>query len=103
MPSIKRKTWDLAAMIQAANAVRKNEMGYLKAVKRFGVLKGTFERYVKKDGLAKGLVQVRRGRQPALPHEPQGLTSSNASLGTAASVYGNPVPSTLSGVSPFCT
>lgn len=67
MPPIKRKTWNHAAMIQAVNSVRKNEMGYLRAAKRFGVPKGTLERYVKKDGHAKDLVQVRMGRQPALP------------------------------------
>ncbi|KAL3280021.1 hypothetical protein HHI36_017529 [Cryptolaemus montrouzieri] len=48
MPPIKRKTWDHAAMIQAVNAVRRKEIGYLRAAKQFGVPKGTFERYVKR-------------------------------------------------------
>ncbi|XP_022824970.1 tigger transposable element-derived protein 6-like [Spodoptera litura] len=67
MPPIKRKTWDHAAMIQAVNAVRRKEMGYLRAAKQFGVPKGTLERYVKKDVRAEDLVQVRMGRRPALP------------------------------------
>lgn len=54
-------------MIQAVNAVRRNAMGYLRAAKRFGVPKGTLERYVKKDVRAEDLVQVRMGRRPALP------------------------------------
>ncbi|KAL3268327.1 hypothetical protein HHI36_016894 [Cryptolaemus montrouzieri] len=48
MPPIKRKTWDHAAMIQAVNAVRRKEIGYLRAAKQFGVPKGTLERYVKR-------------------------------------------------------
>ncbi|KAL3288316.1 hypothetical protein HHI36_002764 [Cryptolaemus montrouzieri] len=67
MPPIKRKTWDHAAMIQAVNAVRRKEIGYLRAAKQFGVPKGTLERYVKKDVRAEDLVQVRMGRRPALP------------------------------------
>nr|XP_049698141.1 jerky protein homolog-like [Helicoverpa armigera] len=67
MPPIKRKTWDHNAMIQAVNAVRRNEMGYLRAAKQFSVPKGTLERYVKKDVHAEDLVQVRMGRRPALP------------------------------------
>lgn len=67
MPPIKRKTWDHTAMIQAVNAVRRKEMGYLRAAKRFGVPKGTLERYVKKDVRAEDLVQVGMGRRPALP------------------------------------
>lgn len=50
------------------NAVRRNEMS-LRAAKRFGVLKGTLERYVKKDVRAEDLVQVRMGRRSALPND----------------------------------
>ncbi|KAL3265424.1 hypothetical protein HHI36_009628 [Cryptolaemus montrouzieri] len=46
--SHQRKTWDHAAMIQAVNAVRRKEIGYLRAAKQFGVPKGTLERYVKR-------------------------------------------------------
>ncbi|PZC79983.1 hypothetical protein B5X24_HaOG215573 [Helicoverpa armigera] len=58
MPPINRKTWDHNAMIQGVNAVRRNEMGYLRAAKQFSVPKGTLERYVKKDVRAEDLVQV---------------------------------------------
>ncbi|KAJ8714688.1 hypothetical protein PYW07_002913 [Mythimna separata] len=57
MPPVKRKTWDHNAMIQAVNAVRRNEMGYLRAAKQFSVPKDTLERYVKKDVRAEDLVQ----------------------------------------------
>ncbi|KAL4704585.1 hypothetical protein ACJJTC_017840 [Scirpophaga incertulas] len=78
MPPIKRKTWDHAAMIQAVNAVRRKEMGYLRAANQFGVPKGTLERYVKKDVRAEDLMKSilessHRGR--AL------LRSDNASKG----------------------
>ncbi|XP_067120893.1 uncharacterized protein [Centruroides vittatus] len=67
MAPIKRKTWDHHAMIRAVNAVRSNQMGYLKASKQFGVPKGTLERYVKNDAHAEVLVKVRMGRHPVLP------------------------------------
>ncbi|KAL3288284.1 hypothetical protein HHI36_002732 [Cryptolaemus montrouzieri] len=58
MPPIKRKTWDHAAMIQAVNAVRRKEIGYLRAAKQFGVPKGTLERYVKRMSAQKILSSV---------------------------------------------
>ncbi|PZC86015.1 hypothetical protein B5X24_HaOG214379 [Helicoverpa armigera] len=61
MSPIKRKTWDHNAMMQGVNAVRRNEMGYLRAAKQFSVPKGTLERYVKKDVRAEDLVQDSSG------------------------------------------
>ncbi|KAL3277640.1 hypothetical protein HHI36_012980 [Cryptolaemus montrouzieri] len=58
MPPIKRKTWDHAAMIQAVNAVRRKEIGYLRAAKQFGVPKGTLERYVKRMSAQKILSSI---------------------------------------------
>ncbi|XP_023243859.1 cholesterol 7-desaturase-like [Centruroides sculpturatus] len=44
MAPIKRKTWHHSAMIRAVDAVRSNQIGYLKASKQFGVPKDTPEK-----------------------------------------------------------
>jgi hypothetical protein len=51
-PPKKRKTWSEDEMNEAVGAVLREEMGYLKASKYFGVPQTTLERYVKQRRLS---------------------------------------------------
>lgn len=60
----KHKTWNGDNMIQAVNAVRNKQMGYLQASKVFGIPKGTVERYANSNKTPEELVEVSVGRKP---------------------------------------
>jgi hypothetical protein len=66
-----RKKWDRAAMLQAVEAIRKKEMGFLKACKTFKVPRSTLENFVNhkifKD--AEILSSKKLGRKSVLPEE----------------------------------
>lgn len=63
-----RKKWDPDAMMKAVEAVRKKEMGYLKASKIFRVPRSTLENYVNhKSKDAETLCHTKLGRRPVLP------------------------------------
>ncbi|KAF5281763.1 hypothetical protein FQR65_LT14558 [Abscondita terminalis] len=69
MPSKQRKKWDAEAMKRAVEAVKRKEMGTLKASKIFKVPKSTLIDYVRSDKPTETLIGIKLGRKPALTDE----------------------------------
>lgn len=65
----KRKGWPRESMAQAVAAVRKKEMGYLKASTTYNVPKRTLIRYVKDPRPINEVINIKLGRKPVLPPE----------------------------------